>query len=139
MLLNLSTEARTAMATGLNGVFGASAIIRIYDGSKPAAGAAITTETLLAEFDCDAAAFGSAVSGVLTIDMDPDLQTTAEAGIGTKTATWARILKSDGTTWVMDCDVSDTGGNGVLKLDNASITELGTVTLTTGTLTMPNA
>ena len=72
--------------------------IRIYDGSQPAnADAGTGGATLLAELRFGADAFGAAVAGVITANA-----ITADASANaTGTATWARILASDGTTTLL--------------------------------------
>lgn len=82
--------------------------LRIYDGSQPAdADTAITTQTLLAELTFGATAFGAASAGSASanaITSDPSANATG-------TATWFRIVESDGTTPVMDGSVGTSGCN----------------------------
>lgn len=73
---------------------------------------------------------GTAASGVLTLDFDPDITATAT---GTGTAAEARIKDSDGTVCISGLTVGTSGAD--LNLDNTSITTGQTVTLTTGTIT----
>ena len=55
MTMKFSETLRTARAAAINTQVGASALIRVYDGSQPATPeTAVTTQTLLAEFTCDA-------------------------------------------------------------------------------------
>src|SRR5688500_2881047 len=81
---------------------GSNALIRIYSGSRPATGGAATT--LLAELTAGAT-LGTISSAVLTLGAITQ-DSSANAG---GTATWARIVKSDGTTHVADLDVGATG------------------------------
>ena len=115
---------------------GTSAILRIYSGTQPATGGAETT--ILAQLTCNATAFaGAAASGVLTLN-----SITADSSANaTGTATWFRIYQSDGTTHVLDGDVSTTAaGTGDLQLDDTSIVLGGTVALGgPNTVTAPNA
>jgi hypothetical protein len=60
-------------------------------------------------------------SGAVVTSSDPAAVAPAASG----TATWARLLKSDGTTVIADLDVTATGGGGSVQL--------GTTTITTGT------
>lgn len=84
---------------------GASALLRLYSGTRPATGGAVTT--LLSTLTCNATFAPAASSGVLTLNaitQDPS----AVAG---GTATWFRIVKSDGTTFVMDGNVGTSGSD----------------------------
>lgn len=74
---------------------------------------------------------GTAASGVLTFDFDPDISDTSANATGT--AAEARIKDSDGTIVVSGLTVSTTGAD--INLDSVSITAGQTVTLTTGTFT----
>lgn len=82
--------------------------LRIYDGAKPAdADTAISTQTLLAELRFANPSAPAAVAGVVTFG-----PLTADASANaTGTATWARLLKSDGTTVVMDVTVGTAGAD----------------------------
>jgi hypothetical protein len=90
--------------------------LRIYDGSKPAAAdTAITTQNLLAELRFGATAFGAAVNGVATANA----LTADSAANATGTATWFRVLKSDGTSPVYDGEVGTSGSD--LNLNSVAI------------------
>jgi len=133
--LNLRESARTAMAQGIIDDAGTNAKLRIYDGTKPAAGAAITTETLLAEMT-----FGGALGTASAGDLDFNVTGLSDASAdATGTATWARVVTS-GDAWVMDMDVSTVAANtGALQMDDTSIQLGGAVTINASSLTMPNA
>ena len=108
----------------ITGYAGASAILKILSGTKPAGGGAETT--VLAQLTCNAVFAPAATGGVLTLN-----SITADSSANASgTATWARIYQSDGTTYVMDMDVSTTAaGTGDLQLDDTSIVLGGTVAL----------
>lgn len=74
---------------------------------------------------------GTAASGVLTFDFDPDISDTSANASGT--AAEARIKDSDGTVIISGLTVSTSGAD--INLDSVSITAGQTVTLTTGTIT----
>jgi hypothetical protein len=90
-----NTTLRNARSTAIVTEAGASAILRIFDGTQPATGGAATN--ILSEHTC-AATFGTVAAGVLTANA---IGSDASAN-NTGTATWARLLKSDGTTQVAD-------------------------------------
>lgn len=133
--LKLSNTLRNNMLDEITGYAGASAILKIYSGTQPAGGGAETT--VLAQLTCNATFAGAATGGVLTLN-----SITADSSANASgTATWYRIYQSDGTTWVVDGDVSTTtAGTGDLQLDSTSIVLGGTVALGgPNTFTAPNA
>lgn len=109
---------------------GASALLRIYDGSRPATGGAATT--LLAELVCNATFAAAAAAGVLTLNA---IASDASAN-ATGTATWFRIVQSDGTTHVTDGSVGTSGTD--MVLNTASIVSGANVAITSATITMGN-
>jgi hypothetical protein len=80
---------------------GNGALLRGYTGPRPATGAAISTQTLLFEETCGSP-FGTVAADVLTIT-DP----TPANALVTGTWDWWRVVKADGTTFVLDGDASD--------------------------------
>jgi len=109
---------------------GASALLRIYDGARPATGG--TATTLLAELTCNATFAPAASGGVLTLNA-----ITADASANaTGTATWFRIVQSGGSTHVLDGDVGTSGSD--LNLNSTSITSGGTVSVTSFAITAGN-
>ena len=109
---------------------GASALLRIYDGARPATGGAATT--LLAELTCNATFAPAATGGVLTLNaITQDASANA-----TGTATWFRSVQSGGSTHVLDGDVGTSGSD--LNLNTTSIVATGTVSVTSFTITAGN-
>lgn len=131
MALAFSTAVRNAMLDGITSTAGASCKLRIYDGTRPATGGAATT--LLAELTCNATFAPSASGGVLTLNAITS-DTSADA---TGTATWFRIVKSDGTTHILDGNVGTSGSD--LNLNSTSIVATGTVAVSSFTITAGNA
>jgi len=74
---------------------------------------------------------GTAASGVLTFDFDPDVSDSSANATGT--AAEARIKDSDGTVVISGLTVGTSGTD--IILDSTSITSGQTVTLTSGTIT----
>jgi hypothetical protein len=134
--LKFPTVVRNNMLDEISSYAGTSARLRLYSGTQPSGGG--TATTLLAELICDVTAFAAAATGgVLTLN-----GITADANANASgNATWFRIVQSDGTTWVIDGDVSSiAAGTGDLQLDDTAIILNGTVSLTgPNTLTAPNA
>ena len=131
MAFGFATGLRNAMADAITTYAGGSALLRIYDGSRPATGG--TATTLLAELTCNATFAPAASGGVLTLNAIAQ-DSSANA---TGTATWARIVKSDGTTHVMDMSVATSGSD--LNMNTTSLVAGGPVAVTSGSLTIGNA
>lgn len=107
-----------------------AALIRIYDGSRPATGGAATT--LLAELTCTDPAAAAAAAGVLTFS-----SITADSSANaTGTATWFRMVDSAGT-FVLDGAVGTSGSD--LNLTTTSIVATQPVSITSATITAGNA
>ncbi len=99
-----------------------------YTGPQPAAGAAITTQTLLATVlltdPC-----GTVSNGTLTLSSAGDVLAVASGVIA-----WARLTDSADTI-VMDADVSALGGGGAITIDNTQVYTGGTVRILSAALT----
>ena len=121
---------RNVMLDAITTRAGASALLRIYDGSRPATGG--TATTLLAELVCNATFAAAAASGVLTLNA---IAQDASAN-ATGTATWFRIVKADGTTFVLDGSVGTSGSD--LNLTTTSIVATQPVSVTSFTITEGN-
>jgi hypothetical protein len=104
--------------------------LRIYDGVQPVnANTAIGAVNLLAELTMNAAAFGSASSGVITA-----AAITNGTGLFTGTATWFRLWQSNGTTALADGSVGTATSN--LVLNSTAIQINATVSVSSFTLTI---
>jgi hypothetical protein len=132
----MSDESVNAQANAW-GALANSGKLRIYSGTKPAtADTAIGAQVLLAELTMNAAAFGAAVAGVLTAAAITSGVGTAEAGAGT-TATWYRLLKSNGTSPLKDGTVGLSDSD--LVLTAVSIATGVAVGISSMTHTVPKA
>ena len=125
-----TTTIRDDMLDVITASVGASGLLRIYDGTRPASMG--TATTLLAELTCNATFAPAAGSGVLTLNAITS-DTSANA---TGTATWFRITNSGGTAKI-DGNVGTSGSD--LNLNTASIVTGATVAVTSFTITAPNA
>lgn len=121
---------RDAMLDAITTQAGNAALLRIYDGSRPATGG--TATTLLAELTCGTPFAAAAVNGVLTLSAI----TQDSSANATGTATWFRIVKSDGTTHVMDGNVGTSGSD--LNLTTTSIVSGQPVSVTSFVITEGN-
>lgn len=110
---------------------GSGALLRIYSGTRPAFGG--TAGTLLAELTCGTPFAGAASAGMLTANAIADDASANASG----TATWFRVVQSNGTTAVLDGDVATSGAD--LNLSSTSLIEGGTVSITSFEITGGNA
>lgn len=133
MALGINATTRNAMLDAITSRAGASALLRIYDGSRPATGG--TATTLLAQLTCNSTFAPGASGGVLTLNSIASATSAAATG----TATWFRIVQSGGSTHVLDGSVSTVAaGTGDLQLDSTSIVLGGTVAISSATITAGN-
>lgn len=133
MTIGMSAALRNARLDAITTAAGASAKLRLYTGTRPATGAAITSQTLLAELTCSATFAPAASGGVLTLNAITGDSSADASG----TATWARLLKSDGTTHVLDMDVGTSGSD--FNMNSNVISAGAAVSITSATLTEANA
>jgi hypothetical protein len=130
MTVGFVTGLRNARADAITTFAGNSGKLRIYSGTRPATGG--TATTLLAELTCNATFAPSASGGVLTLNA-----ITSATASATGTASWARLLKSDGTTIVLDCSVGTSGAD--INLNTTAVVSGATVSVTSAVLTGGNA
>jgi hypothetical protein len=121
---------RTAMVDAITTRAGNAALLRIYDGSRPATGGAATT--LLAELTCGTPFAAGASNGVLTLGAITQDASANASG----TATWFRIVKADGTTHVLDGNVGTSGSD--LNLTTTTIVVGQPVSVTSFVITEGN-
>jgi len=124
------TTIRNAMLDAITTRAGASALLRIYSGTRPATGG--TATTLLAELTCNATFAPAASAGVLTLNAITQDSSANASG----TASWFRIVKSDGTSFVLDGDVGTSGSD--LNLVTTTIVATQPVSITSFTITEGN-
>lgn len=137
MALGMNVTLRNTRANAIRDAIDAGAgpgIVQFYTGTRPATGAAITSETLLGTVTCGDPSTAAASGGVLTFNAFTE-DTAADAdGV----ATWARVLDSD-STFVTDLSVSESGGGGDLIMNTTTIVTGGPIRIDSGTITEGNA
>lgn len=129
MALGYSTALRNAQMDEIPAAIGASGLLRIYDGTRPATGG--TATTLLAELALSATSAPAASGGVLTfnaITSDPSANATG-------TATWFRITTSGGTA-VIDGSVGTSGAD--INFNSVSFVSGATIAVSSLTITHGN-
>jgi hypothetical protein len=134
MSLQYSTGVRNARLDQVESTVGTAPLLQIFTGAAPANCAAADSGTKLVEIalpsDWMAAASGGtkAKSG-----------TWSAAAVATGTAGYFRIKDSAGTTCHAQGTVTATGGGGDMTVDNTSIANGQTMTVSGFTLTAGNA
>jgi hypothetical protein len=104
--------------------------LRIYDGTQPTnADTALGAQVLLAELRFGATAFAGAVAGMATANAI----TADSSANATGTASWFRVLKSDGTTVLWDGSVGTSGAD--LNLNSTAIQTGAAVSVSSFTYT----
>lgn len=107
----------------------------LYTATRPATGAAITDQALLASIAFNDPC-GTVSGGVLTFDVDPVPQdATADA---TGTMGWARIVTS-ADAFVADLSVGTTGSGADVIVNTLSVILNGPVSILSATITEGNA
>jgi hypothetical protein len=129
--LNYSNGTRNAQQQGLITFAGSGSIIRIYQGTQPAnANTAISSQTLLVSLPI-VGSFGTDANGTITIGA-----VTSAQAVATGTAQFFRIVKTDGTTVVMDGSVGTSDAD--MILNTTAIANTQTVTISSGTIIRAN-
>ena len=114
---------------------GAAAKLRIYSGAIPATPETAATGTLLAELTLSYP-MGSITGSGATLALEFGTITHDSAADATGVAGYARVVTSSGTS-IYDCDVSTTGGGGVLQLNTINIVAGGPVLVTAFMISVP--
>jgi hypothetical protein len=130
MALGYAAALRNAQLDEITARAGASALLKVFSGTRPATGGAETTK--LSEQVCNATFAAAASGGVLTLNAIAD-DTSADA---TGTASWFRI-ESSAAVHVLDGDVAASGSD--LNFDSISFVAGGTVAISSFTITAGNA
>lgn len=131
MTIGVDVSIRNAWVDAITTRAGANALLRLYDGTRPATGGTPTNK--LAELTCNATFAPAGSGGVLTLNpitQDSDADATGQAN-------WFRIVKSDGTTFVMDGSVGTSGAD--LNLSTNQIAQHAQVSVSSFTVTAPHA
>jgi len=132
MTIGLAETLRNAQNNQITAALDAgagAALLRIYDGTRPATGGAATT--LLAELTCTDPAAASSAGGVLTLS---SIAQDASAN-ATGTATWFRMVDSV-ATFVLDGSVGTSGAD--CNLTTTAIVATQPVSVTSATFTAGN-
>ena len=133
MAIGFSTAVRNAMMDAITAQAGGGAILRLYTGTRPATGAAITSQVLLGSLTCGTPLAPAAVDGVLTFNAIAE-DTSAD---NTGTCTWARLVTSGGT-FVADFSVGVVGSGQDVEINSVEISAGQLIQAASATLTAGN-
>lgn len=126
-----ATDLRNAKLDANTTFIGNAGKLAIYTGPKPAVGAAIGSETKLAEFTLGSPFAPGASAGSQSPTLPSDT-----TGLAAGTAAWYRVTKSDGT-FAMDGTVGTSGAE--LNLNTTTVSVGVAVSVTGWTITGGNA
>ena len=135
MAIQYSVAVRNAKLDVVETVIGASPILRMYTGAKPANCAAAATGTMVAEMALPSDFMEDAASGVKEKSGTwQDLAANAPGILG-----YFRIWDNAGTTCHKQGTITETGGGGDMTVDNADVNEFQPITVTGYSITCGNA
>ncbi len=138
MAQQFSVAVRNARLDAYESTIGASPKLRFYTGAQPANCAAARTGTLLAELALPADWMANAANGSKAFSGTWAGTGAAAAGTGTTIGHFA-IMDAAGTTCHHQGSVTATGGGGDMTVDNVSLAQNQSVSVTGFTLTDGNA
>lgn len=134
MALQYSVAVRNAQADAVESTIGTSAKLYLFTGAPPANCAAADTGTLLATLNLPSDWMAAASAGVKAL-----LGSWAGTGAAAGSAGHFRVKDTAGTVCGMQGTVTATGGGGDLQLDNVSIAVSQAISITSFSITVPNA
>ena len=135
MALAYATTLRNAQLDAIDDAVNAGSgagTIKLYTGTRPATGGALSGNTLLGTLTFSGTAFGAASGGTITAASI----TSDSSADATGTATWFRVEESD-ANFVMDGDVGTSGSD--LNLSTVAISSGATLEITSFVITAGNS
>lgn len=135
MAFQLSTGNRNALLDAIETEVGVSPILKIWTGAEPANPAAADSGTALASMTLPSDWMAAASGGTKALLGSWN----TNSALATGTAGYFRIYDSGGVVCHIQGNITATGGGGDMTLDNTSIASGQQVTVTSFTLTAPNA
>jgi hypothetical protein len=131
MTIGASTTLRNSQIGCLTTAAANGALLHIYSGPRPATGAAITSQTLLAQLTCGSPFAAAPSGGAITMG-----GVTPAAAVATGGAVWARLTDSSGN-FILDMDVAVSGSD--LNLNSTAIQSGAEVSVTSGQFMIGNS
>lgn len=128
-MIGVSTAMRNAAMTARRDFIDAGATpgtLKLYTAPRPATGAAITSQTLIATVALEQPC-GTVTDGVLSFaPIDP------AAAVAVGEPVWGRFENGDGTH-ALDVDVGIVGSGAEIEISAGDVTEIGTLIVFVGT------
>ena len=112
--------------------------IEIRTGSQPATVGTAASGTLLGTLPLSATAFGAATTASPSV-ATANAITSDTVADASGTAGWFRAYATTGPAAVIDGNITGTGGEGDMELDDTTIIAGGTIAVSSWTLSMPTA
>lgn len=135
MTMQASAAVRNALLDAIETAIGASPKLRLRTGAPPANVAAASTGTVVAEMTLPADWMANASGGTKSLSgVWQDASADAAGTVG-----HFEIVASDGVTRHLQGTVTVTGGGGDITLDNVNVNAGQSISITSFTLTAPNA
>jgi len=134
MTISANTTSRNAYLTSIRDLLDAGTgpgKLLVMDGVRPAAGG--TPTNVLAELTLSDPCAANPANGVLTFNA-----ITGGAALQNGTASWVRLVDSDGN-FVCDGSVGATGSGADVEFGNINFVQGGTVNISSGSITAPDA
>lgn len=132
--MQFSNSLRSAIVDVIESHIGASAILKVFSGTKPASVSDADAGTKLFEIECPADWMAAASAGVKQKAGTWEVEGADADG----TASYFRVYSSDGTTCHMQGSCTLMAGAGPMKLSTLTIVTGMPVTVTMFTLTAGN-
>jgi hypothetical protein len=134
MTMHFSTPVRNALLDAIETAVGVSPILKLRAGASPGDGDVASTGAVIATMNLPSDWMAAAASGSKALlGTWQDLSADATGTVG-----HYELCKSDGTPAIRG-SVTVTGGGGDITLDSVTLTSSQAVSITSFTLTAPNA
>ena len=132
----LSATGADAMLAGNFATSMNSGYIRLYSGTAPATTAAAAGTLLAGDGRLGATAFAAPSAGTNARQIVANTMTSDPAADAGGTPTYARIFSNDGTTVILQCTVTVSGGGGEMTIDSVPIVQNAPINFTGLTISM---
>ena len=134
--IQLSVACRNRRLDSIETECSTSAVLRLRTGSLPSSCGAANSGTVVSTITLTSDWAAAASNGSKAFNNTPFSDTSAALG---GTLGHFRLYQTDGTTCVMQGDITATGGGGALTVDNTSVNQGQQITITSWTITDGNA
>lgn len=134
--VQLSVACRNRRLDAIEVECSTSAVVRLRTGSLPSSCGAANSGTVVSTITLQSDWAAAASAGSKSFSNTPITDTSAQL---TGTLGHFRLYQTDGTTCVMQGDITVTGGGGAMTVDNTSVNQGQQIQITSWTITDGNA